>query len=84
MAAILNPYVQPYTAKPWGYAGATGHPFAQEWWAVAEKTAWKDWITSDDGLKGVCTLQRERAEREGLEKFRAALNSARKSEGTRD
>ncbi|KAI9574044.1 glycosyltransferase family 8 protein [Boletus coccyginus] len=40
---VLNPYVQPYTAKPWGYAGAPGHPYEREWWNVLEKTAWKGW-----------------------------------------
>ncbi|KAN0092929.1 glycosyltransferase family 8 protein [Tylopilus felleus] len=40
---VLNPYVQPYTAKPWGYAGAPGHPYEREWWDVLEKTTWKGW-----------------------------------------
>ncbi|KAJ3804964.1 glycosyltransferase family 8 protein [Lentinula aff. lateritia] len=31
---VLNLYVQPPTAKPWGYLGAPGHPFQAEWWAV--------------------------------------------------
>ena len=34
---VLNPWVQPYTAKPWGYAGAPGHPFSSAWWARLEK-----------------------------------------------
>ncbi|KAL1939691.1 hypothetical protein VTO73DRAFT_9724 [Trametes versicolor] len=48
MAAVLNPFVQPYDGKPWGYAGAPGHPFAREWWEVCEETAWKDWRSSDE------------------------------------
>ncbi|KAL1659986.1 glycosyltransferase family 8 protein [Schizophyllum commune] len=32
LVKVLNPWVQPYTAKPWGYAGAPGHPFADTWW----------------------------------------------------
>lgn len=40
---VLNPYVQPYTAKPWGYAGAPGHPYEREWWNMLEKTSWKGW-----------------------------------------
>ncbi|KAL1711088.1 glycosyltransferase family 8 protein [Schizophyllum commune] len=32
LVKVLNPWVQPYTAKPWGYAGAPGHPFADAWW----------------------------------------------------
>ncbi|KAH7882102.1 glycosyltransferase family 8 protein [Phlebopus sp. FC_14] len=43
LAVVLNPYVQPYTSKPWGYAGAPGHPFEEEWWAMLGKTAWKGW-----------------------------------------
>ncbi|KIY69658.1 glycosyltransferase family 8 protein [Cylindrobasidium torrendii FP15055 ss-10] len=38
---VLNPWVQPYTAKPWGYAGAPGHPFAMEWKDGLEETPWK-------------------------------------------
>jgi lipopolysaccharide biosynthesis glycosyltransferase len=38
---VLNPYVQPPTAKPWGYLGAPGHPYATEWQAAFEKTPWK-------------------------------------------
>ncbi|KAG8957541.1 hypothetical protein FRC03_010047 [Tulasnella sp. 419] len=43
---ILNPWVQPCTAKPWGYAGSPGHPYAEEWWDVVERTAWKGWRKS--------------------------------------
>ena len=38
---VLNPHVQPPTAKPWGYMSAPGHPFEHEWWEVLEKTAWQ-------------------------------------------
>ena len=38
-----NVGMQPWTAKPWGYAGAPGHPFAEEWWAVLEQTPWRGW-----------------------------------------
>lgn len=48
MAEVLNPYVQPFTAKPWGYAGAPGHPFAEEWWATLERTAWAGWRVSEN------------------------------------
>ncbi|KAJ3860292.1 glycosyltransferase family 8 protein [Lentinula novae-zelandiae] len=37
---VLSLYVQPPTAKPWGYLGAPGHPFQAEWWAVVERTGW--------------------------------------------
>lgn len=48
MAEILNPWVQPYTAKPWGYAGAPGHPYTGEWWDMLEETAWKGIRGSED------------------------------------
>lgn len=40
MADVVNPYLQPFTAKPWGYAGAPGHPYQAEWWDTLEETAW--------------------------------------------
>ncbi|KAK0462452.1 glycosyltransferase family 8 protein [Desarmillaria tabescens] len=48
MAIVLNPWVQPYTAKPWGYAGAPGHPYAKEWWDTLKETAWKGIRESED------------------------------------
>ncbi|KAL1736675.1 glycosyltransferase family 8 protein [Schizophyllum commune] len=41
LVKVLNPWVQPYTAKPWGYAGAPGHPFADAWWRELERTEWR-------------------------------------------
>ncbi|KDR73219.1 hypothetical protein GALMADRAFT_228328 [Galerina marginata CBS 339.88] len=38
---VLNPYVQPPTAKPWGYLSSPGHPYQAEWWKVLERTTWK-------------------------------------------
>ncbi|KAE9382964.1 hypothetical protein BT96DRAFT_1027444, partial [Gymnopus androsaceus JB14] len=38
---VLSLYIQPPTAKPWGYLGAPGHPFQDEWWDVCERTLWK-------------------------------------------
>ncbi|KAI0267291.1 nucleotide-diphospho-sugar transferase [Gloeopeniophorella convolvens] len=44
---VLNPWVQPYTAKPWGYAGAPGHPFAAAWWEVLQELpGWGDFRSS--------------------------------------
>jgi lipopolysaccharide biosynthesis glycosyltransferase/predicted O-methyltransferase YrrM len=44
---VLNPWVQPYTAKPWGYAGAPGHPFSAAWWArLAKVPGWENYFTS--------------------------------------
>ncbi|KAE9397634.1 glycosyl transferase [Gymnopus androsaceus JB14] len=41
LEAVLHDDVQPPTAKPWGYLGAPGHPFQDEWWEVCERTSWK-------------------------------------------
>jgi len=30
LAVVLDSYVQPYTSKPWGYAGAPGNPYKEE------------------------------------------------------
>ena len=44
---VLNPWVQPYTAKPWGYAGAPGHPFSEAWWeTLREVPGWEGYRTS--------------------------------------
>ena len=50
LAIVLNPWVQPPTAKPWGYLGAPGHPFESEWWSMLEKTSWKGFKTSQERL----------------------------------
>ncbi|KAI0761749.1 nucleotide-diphospho-sugar transferase [Irpex lacteus] len=47
VAKALNPYVQPCTAKPWGYAEAPGHPFREEWWSALEETLWKGYRSSE-------------------------------------
>lgn len=38
---LTVPEYQPCSTKPWGYVGARGHPYAEEWWDMLEKTAWK-------------------------------------------
>ncbi|KIM37631.1 glycosyltransferase family 8 protein [Hebeloma cylindrosporum] len=38
---VLNSYIQPPTAKPWGYLGAPNHPYESEWWQALEKIGWK-------------------------------------------
>lgn len=48
LGVVLNPWVQPYTSKPWGYAGAPGHPYAKMWWDAVEETPWKGWRQSKD------------------------------------
>jgi len=68
MEEILNPYVQPYTAKPWGYAGAPGHPYREEWWDVVAKTAWRDFRTSDE-YRASCALEKQKVIRVGCQLF---------------
>ena len=41
LTSVLNDYIQPWLSKPWGYSGAPGNPYAERWWEVLEKTAWK-------------------------------------------
>ncbi|KAF9526235.1 nucleotide-diphospho-sugar transferase [Crepidotus variabilis] len=50
LSTVLNPFVQPPTAKPWGYLGAPGHPFEGEWWDILEKTPWKGFKSSPERL----------------------------------
>jgi lipopolysaccharide biosynthesis glycosyltransferase len=57
VAAMLNPYVQPCTAKPWGYAGAPGHPFEEEWWNVLDRTTWKGYRTSGEYASRIVAMQ---------------------------
>ncbi|OCH85037.1 glycosyl transferase [Obba rivulosa] len=68
VAHVLNPYVQPYTAKPWGYAGAPGHPFTDEWWSVVDATAWSGWRRSQERSTYRCT-HRDLAVRTATEMF---------------
>ncbi|KIJ60373.1 glycosyltransferase family 8 protein [Hydnomerulius pinastri MD-312] len=68
MAAVINPYVQPYTAKPWGYAGAPGHPFAEEWWDMLGKTAWKGWEKTAEYQK-TCEQAKATALKAATEEF---------------
>jgi len=62
MASVLNEYVQPWISKPWGYAGAPGHPFAEEWWDALKKTAWKYWPRSEERK-----MQQREAEKKALD-----------------
>ncbi|KAH0833001.1 glycosyltransferase family 8 protein [Lanmaoa asiatica] len=66
--AVLNPFVQPFTAKPWGYAGAPGHPYEREWWDMSERTDWKGWKETTD-YKETC----EKARMEVLKNVKEAF-----------
>lgn len=68
MEDVLYLYTQPYTAKPWGYAGAPGHPYAEEWWNILEDTAWKGWRTSENYRK-YREQQKGKAIKVAIEKF---------------
>ncbi|TFK56260.1 glycosyltransferase family 8 protein [Heliocybe sulcata] len=59
-AVVLNPWVQPYTAKPWGYAGSPKHPFQAQWWATLERTAWQGYRQSAE-YKEMMIEQKEKA-----------------------
>ncbi|KAI0699815.1 glycosyltransferase family 8 protein [Cytidiella melzeri] len=68
VAFVLNPFVQPFTAKPWGYAGAPGHPFAEEWWSRLEETPWKEYRASEEYAR--CRIStRDRAAEAAIEAF---------------
>lgn len=72
MDHVINPWVQPYVAKPWGYAGAPGHPHAAEWWNMLKKTAWASWKGSPE-YKEMKRLQSDKARQVGLKKFEDTL-----------
>ncbi|KAJ3713930.1 nucleotide-diphospho-sugar transferase [Lentinula raphanica] len=79
MEEVLSLYVQPPTAKPWGYLGAPGHPFQAEWWEVLEETGWKDAKKQLDvaGLEAT-----DKSVRDAVEDFRKRV--ARKDSFWRD
>ncbi|KAG9119365.1 hypothetical protein FRC07_005631 [Ceratobasidium sp. 392] len=72
MDHVINPWVQPYVAKPWGYAGAPGHPYADKWWKALEETGWKGWRGSKTEME-TRRMHAEKAREEGLKKFERAL-----------
>ncbi|KAE9397628.1 glycosyl transferase [Gymnopus androsaceus JB14] len=69
---VLNLYVQPPTAKPWGYLGAPGHPFQDEWWDVCERTSWKG-VRSLNSRKESMEEEVERAVSHATAQFRKAV-----------
>ncbi|KZV68799.1 glycosyltransferase family 8 protein [Peniophora sp. CONT] len=78
MNAVLNDWGQPYTAKPWGYAGSPGHPYAQEWWATLKLTVWGNWRASSvykDEMNG----RKSRALEVGVKEFDGRVTAARES-----
>jgi lipopolysaccharide biosynthesis glycosyltransferase/predicted O-methyltransferase YrrM len=72
---VLNPWVQPYTAKPWGYAGAPGHPFSAAWWARLEKVpGWENYFKSRV-FEEYKKREREKAMERLKERFKTRLNT---------
>ena len=69
LAEVMNPFVQPVAGKPWGYVGAPGHPYADEWWEVCEKTAWKGWRSSTE-RRADGARRMEEAIEGGIKEFR--------------
>ena len=72
MVNVLAPYLQPFVAKPWGYAGAPGHPHAKDWWDMLEKTVWKGWRETRE-YKEMCDQTRMKMLKSGLEAFNKRL-----------
>ena len=68
MSSILNESLQPWVSKPWGYSGAPGNPFAEYWWEVLEKTAWKG-IRQDKAFKESLTVAKKAVVEDGLLEF---------------
>jgi predicted O-methyltransferase YrrM len=69
LVEVLNPYLQPCTAKPWGFNGAPGHPYAEEWWAVQDRTAWSG-IRASDEYRRLCEQKKEEAVQIAIQQFR--------------
>jgi lipopolysaccharide biosynthesis glycosyltransferase len=64
---VLCPYLQP--SKPWGFYGAPTHPYAEDWWAVQDKTAWCGMRTSDEYRK-MCEERKEEVIQIAIQQFR--------------
>ena len=68
MSSVWNEYCQPWTSKPWGYAGAPGNPFAREWREMVEETAWKGIWKDKEHLANLAAAQKE-AKKWGIQEF---------------
>ncbi|TFY60604.1 hypothetical protein EVJ58_g5039 [Rhodofomes roseus] len=74
MEHIMNPYLQPYTAKPWGYVGAPGHPYTSEWWKALDETPWAGWRLTDEH-KEYCASERGKAMQSACQRFTDKVRS---------
>ena len=68
LSNVLNDYIQPWLGKPWGYSGAPGNPYAERWWEVLEKTAWKG-MRQDKTFKESLILAKEAVVEDALAEF---------------
>ena len=68
MTSVLDNSFQPWLGKPWGYSGAPGNPFAEHWWEVLEKTAWKG-IRQDKTFKESLILAKKAVVESALAEF---------------
>lgn len=77
MQNVLNPYVQPCTCKPWGYLRAPGHPYAEEWWQMLEKTSWSpEWHKSAEYAEW-CKTEVEKVKGAAIEEFDEKIQGLR-------
>ena len=71
---VLNPYIQPCVSKPWGYAKARGHPYAEEWWVTLRETPWAEWVKSEE-YRAWCDREKEKTKKQALEEFDRAVDA---------
>ena len=71
---VLNPYVQPCVSKPWGYAKAKGHPYAEEWWSALKETPWAEWVKSEEYFAWY-ENEKGKAKAQALEDFDRAVDA---------
>ena len=81
MESVVNEFVQPCISKPWGYAGAQGHPFTEEWWSVCAQTAWSEYRKSSQYAEECSTARKVAVER-GIATFNANLGIGVSSPGS--
>jgi len=68
LPSVLNPHVQPFVSKPWGYAKARGHPYAEEWWVALRETPWAEWVESEE-YRAWCDSERKKAKAQAVKEF---------------
>ncbi|KAF9261236.1 nucleotide-diphospho-sugar transferase [Marasmius fiardii PR-910] len=76
MSRVLDEYNQPWTSKPWGYAGAPGHPYASDWFEVLLRSTWKDWVGSEERKREMMDAEQKVID-EGLKAFKERVKVGR-------